>query len=66
METNNLLTAQPRTFVKSQDRLLELQPHEPPLERRPSKYERLDMETQKGYPIQPIKFNNKFYIYRVR
>lgn len=67
METNNLpTTTEPKIFLRSAHGLLELQSHEEPLDKRPTKHERLDLEAKKGYRIHPVKFNNKFYIYRVR
>lgn len=56
---------QPKSFQRTQKGLLELQTQESPLQRKPMKYELMDLEREKGYRIQTVKFNDKFYIYKV-
>ncbi len=56
----------PKPFQRLQNGLLlELQPNEPPLAKKLCKYEIVDLEREKGYLIRIVKFNNKYYIYKV-
>lgn len=56
----------PKPFLRNHNGiLLELLP-DPPLEKKIKRDEVCNIEQVRGYKIQLLKHNNKFYIYRLR